>query len=86
MCAQLDELLSSKARVKVLKVILERGEVNINQIIKETRLNYKTVNKHVNYLVNAGLVEEVRVGRLRLLRPNWLNPKTRKLEEFFSIF
>jgi DNA-binding transcriptional ArsR family regulator len=85
-CAQLDEILSSKARVKVLRVILEKGEVNISQVIKETKLNHKTVHKHVNYLINAGLVEEVRVGRLRLLRPNWLNPKTRRLEEFFSFF
>lgn len=86
MSTQLDEVFSSKARVKVLKVILEKGEVNINQIIKETKLNYKTVCKHINYLINSGLVEEIRVGKLRLVRPNWLNPKTRKLEEFFNSF
>lgn len=86
MSSQLEEIFSSKARIKILRVILERGEININQIIKDTRLNYKTVCKHVNYLVSAGLVEEVKIGRLRLLRPNWLNPKTRRLEELFSSF
>lgn len=86
MSSQLEEILSSKARVKILRVILEKGEVNVNQIIRETKLNYKTVCKHVDYLVNAGLVEEVRIGRLRLVRPNWLNPRTRKLEEFLSSF
>ncbi|MEM0026114.1 MAG: ArsR family transcriptional regulator [Zestosphaera sp.] len=86
MSSRLEEILSSKARVKVLRVVLERGEVNINQIIRETKLNYKTVRKHVNYLVSVGLIEELRVGRLRLLRPNWLNPKVRRLEEFFNFF
>lgn len=86
MSSQLEEIFSSKARVKILRVILGRGEVNINQIIKDTKLNYKTVCKHVNYLVSVGLVEEVKIGRLRLLRPNWLNPKTRRLEELFSSF
>lgn len=86
MSSRLEEILSSKARVKVLRVVLERGEVNINQIIRETKLNYKTVRKHVNYLVSVGFIEELRVGRLRLLRPNWLNPKVRRLEEFFNFF
>lgn len=86
MSSQLEEILSSKARVRVLRVILRRGEVNISQIIKDTRLNHKTVCKHVNYLVGVGLIEEVKIGRLRLLRPNWLNPKTRRLEELFSSF
>lgn len=86
MSAQLDEVLSSRARIKVLRAILKRSETNISQVIRETRLNYKTVRKHVNYLVSEGLVEEVKVGRLRLLRPNWLNPKVRRLEEFFSSF
>ncbi|MEO3993781.1 MAG: winged helix-turn-helix domain-containing protein [Desulfurococcaceae archaeon TW002] len=86
MSPQLEEVFSSKARVKVLRVILGKGEVNINQIIKETKLNYKTVCKHIDYLVNAGLVEEVKIGKLRLVRPNWLNPKTRKLEELFNSF
>jgi len=83
---QLDEIFSSRARIKVLRVILERSETNINQIIRETKLNHKTVRKHVNYLVSEGLVEEVKVGKLRLLRPNWLNPKVRRLEEFLSSF
>lgn len=86
MSSRLEEIFSSKARVKILRVILGRGEVNINQIIKDTKLNYKTVCKHVNYLVSVGLVEEVKIGRLRLFRPNWLNPKTRRLEELFSSF
>ncbi len=58
----------------------------MNQIIRETRLNHRSVSSHLKYLVNAGLVEEIRVGRLRLFRPNWLNPKARRLEELLTLF
>ena len=76
-----EELFSSRGRVKVLKELLERGEVNITQLIKLTGLNYVTTTKHLKYLVKVGIVEEIRMGRVRIYRPNWMDPRVRMLEE-----
>jgi len=81
---EINDVLLSKARVKILKKLLSKGEMNISQIIDETRLNYNTVVKHLEYLTNAGLVEELRLGRARVFRPNWLNPKVRVLEALLN--
>lgn len=81
----LEEVLSSRVRVKVLKIVFDRGEVNISQIIRETGLNHKLVSKHLKYLVDSGLIEEVKIGRLRLFRPNWLNPKARTVEGLLNL-
>ncbi|MEM2021654.1 MAG: ArsR family transcriptional regulator [Zestosphaera sp.] len=70
----------------MVRVVFSRGEANLNQIIRETRLNHRSVTNHLKYLVSVGLVEEIRVGRLRLFRPNWLNPKARRLEELLTLF
>ncbi|MCD6341152.1 MAG: winged helix-turn-helix transcriptional regulator [Desulfurococcales archaeon] len=78
---RVEELFSSRGRVKILKLIIERGEINITQLIKETGLNHKVVSKHLKYLIDAGILEEVRFNRMRIYRPNWINPKVRYLEE-----
>jgi len=76
-----EELFSSKGRVKVLKELLSEGEMNLTHLIKATGLNYVTTVKHLNYLINAGIIEEIRIGRVKIYRPNWMNPKVRLLEE-----
>ncbi|MEM2005726.1 MAG: winged helix-turn-helix domain-containing protein [Zestosphaera sp.] len=81
----LEDVLLSRARVRVLKIVFSKGEANISQVVRETGLNHKLVSKHLKHLVDAGLVEEVRIGRLRLFRPNWLNPKARIVEELINI-
>jgi len=81
-----EEFFSSKGRVRILRQLLSRGEMNLTQIIKETGLNYVTVTKHLNYLVKAGIIEEMRIGRIRIYRPNWMNPKVHLLVEVMEGF
>ncbi len=82
----LEDIFSSRGRVKVLKEILRKGEVNLTQLIQLTGLNYRSVIRHLNFLSMAGLIEEVRVGRTRIYRPRWVNPKVRLLEEIINEF
>ena len=79
-----EELFSSRGRVKILKELLGEGEMNLTQLIKATGLNYITTVKHLKYLIDAGIVEEIKVGRVRIYRPNWMNPKVRLLEEVIT--
>jgi len=81
---KIEEVLASKGRVKVLKVIINSGEINLTQILHTTGLNYRTVIRHINFLVRAGLIEELRIGRARIYRPKWVDPRIKLLEELLS--
>jgi len=81
----LEGIFSSKGRVKILKAIFIHGEINISQLIKITGLNYRVVSKHLEYLKNIGIIEELSIGRVKIYRPNWLNPHTRIIDEFIRL-
>ena len=80
----IEDVFSSRGRVKVLKELLSEGEMNLTQLIKVTGLNYNTVVKHLNFLTEVGLVEEIRIGRVKIYRPRWVNPKVRLIEELLK--
>ncbi|MEB3779845.1 MAG: winged helix-turn-helix domain-containing protein [Desulfurococcales archaeon] len=77
----IERLLSSKGRIKILKLLLERGQLNISRIIRETGLHHKLVVKHLNELIDMGLVVERRYGRMRLFEADLTNPKISAIRE-----
>ncbi len=83
---KIEDVLASKGRVKVLKAIINSGEINLTQILHVTGLNYRTAIHHIDFLVRAGLIEEIRIGRARIYRPRWVDPRIRLLEELLSEF
>ncbi len=70
-----EDILGSKGKVKILKVLMRLGEANITRIARETRLHHKYVEKHLNDLVNQGIVAEKRYGRIRMYSLRLDNPK-----------
>jgi len=82
--SKIPEIFSSKGRVKVLSYLLKVGEANITNIAKATRLHHKVVEKHLKKLIELGLVEEQRIGRIRLFRIIWLSPKVMILRELLE--
>ncbi len=62
----LEELLSSKGRVKVLNIMLEYGALNLTEIMRKSGLSYTSVVRHLEYLKKVGIVKEIRYGKLRI--------------------
>lgn len=81
----LEDIFSSKGRVKVLKAILLHGEINLTSIVRETGLNYTLVAKHINYLKSCNIIEEINLGRVKIYRPNWVNPRVRYIEDMLRV-
>ena len=65
-----EEIFSSKGRVKILRLLVEIGELNISEIARRAGLNYATTNQHLNILEEAGLVLHKSFGRIRIYRLN----------------
>jgi DNA-binding transcriptional ArsR family regulator len=71
----IEEVFSSKGRVRILRILSEIGELNISEIARRARLNYSTTNQHLQVLENNKLVLHKTFGRIRIFRYNDENPR-----------
>ncbi len=82
----IEDLLGSRARVKILKTLAINEELTISLIIKKTKLNYVNVSKHLDYLKVFNLVQEKNFGRIKIFRFKIENIKARSFKNFIEIW
>ena len=82
----IEDLLGSRARIKILKMLALNNELNISLIITKTNLNHTIVKKHLNFLKNINLVQEKKFGRIKIYRYKIENVKARYLKRFIEIW
>ncbi|GBF09593.1 hypothetical protein apy_13180 [Aeropyrum pernix] len=78
---RLEDIISSRGKLKILKVLFRRGQANITLIVRETGLHHRLVSKHIEELKTANIVGERRYGRLRIIYINYGEPKARILRD-----
>ena len=83
---QFEEILSSKGRVKILKVMAEKIEMNISKIMKETSLNHSSVTGHLKYLVEIGFIQAKKFGRIKIYRFREENLKAKALQNLIRFW
>lgn len=66
-----EEILGSKGRIRVLKVLSESGELNISEVSRRTGLNYTSVERHLMKLKKMELLKEKRYGKIRIFEANF---------------
>lgn len=67
---RIEDVFSSRGRVRILRILAEIGELNISALAKRAGLNYSTAEGHLRVLEEAGLVKHKRFGRIRIFRFN----------------
>ena len=77
----IEDVFSSKGRMRILKVLADIGELNVSEIARRAGLNYATTNQHLLVLENHGLVTYKKFGRVRIFRLNEENPAARIIRE-----
>ena len=58
MKSTLENLLGSRARIKILNALAINEELTISLLIKKTKLNHVNVSKHLEYLKSVDFVQE----------------------------
>lgn len=81
-----ENLLGSRARVKILKLLAKQKELSISQIIRETKLNHTSVKFHLTYLRSFNLVQEKVFGRIKIYRYKFENIRAKSLGKFIEIW
>lgn len=82
----IENILGSKARIKILKLLASKSEMSITSIISKTKLNHSIVLKHLNILEINGLIQEKRFGRIRIYRFRTEDIKARSLKKVMEIW
>jgi DNA-binding transcriptional ArsR family regulator len=86
MTVSVEDIFSSKGRVKILKVLAERGEMNISDITRRSSLNHTTTAMHLKRLCEFGIVEEKNFGRIRIFRFRREDPHAWAVQSLFESF
>ncbi|MHA1145724.1 MAG: ArsR/SmtB family transcription factor [Candidatus Helarchaeota archaeon] len=84
--ASLEQILSSKSRVKILNVLSQIGELNISEIARKCKLNHSSCQDHLDALKKAKIVQEKRFGRIRIYRIRTENMKIMALKNLFDLW
>ncbi|MBD3192063.1 MAG: ArsR family transcriptional regulator [Candidatus Heimdallarchaeota archaeon] len=82
----IEEVLSSKGRVVILKTLAKREELNISAIARIAHLNHTTTTQHLEFLTKAGLVQKKKFGRIKIFRFREENLRARSLKRLFEIW
>jgi len=65
---KIEDVFASKGRVKIIKILVKEEELNISEIVERCKLNHKSTLKHLQFLVEAGILQEKIYGRIRIYR------------------
>tara|TARA_Y100000031_G_scaffold129965_1_gene149369 strand:+ start:26 stop:310 length:285 start_codon:yes stop_codon:yes gene_type:complete len=63
---EVEALIGSRGRVRVLRVLSETREMNISEVGRRTGMNYTSVERHLEALRELGLLKEKRYGKIRI--------------------
>ncbi len=79
-----EEVFSSKPRMKILKLLARLGSLNVSEIAKRIGLNYSTTNEHLRLLEAEGILRQTAYGRVRMFRFNEASPKAKAVQNLIG--
>ena len=65
---ELEEVFSSKSRLKILKLIYVLGSLNVSDVARRLGMNYASTIEHLRVLETEGILQVRTYGRVRMYR------------------
>jgi predicted transcriptional regulator len=82
----IEDVFSSKLRMKILKILHNVGELNVSEIARRLNVNYMSASKHMKTLEDEGILQHKLFGRIRLYRFNEQSPKAKAVQNLIDIW
>lgn len=82
--SSLEDVVASKGRLKILRLLSQVKELNISEIARRTSLPYVSTHRHLEVLKRMGLVEEKVFGRIRIFKFVEENVRCRAVKQLFE--
>ncbi len=83
---ELEEVFSSKPRMKILKLIARLGELNVSDVARRIGLNFATTSKHLQLLEGEGILQQRTYGRIRMYRFNQASAKSKAVQALIEVW
>jgi len=77
---ELEEVFSSKLRMKILILIYNLGSLNVSDIARRLNTNFVSTSEHLKVLKAEGILQELSYGRVRMYRFNEGSAKAKAVE------
>jgi predicted transcriptional regulator len=81
----LEKMMASSCRRRILRVLSRTGRTNVMALVRKVNSTYNQVNSNLQILQKEGIVFDEHFGRMRVIRLNKENVKTRLLLEVLSM-
>jgi DNA-binding transcriptional ArsR family regulator len=65
---ELEEVFSSKPRMKILKLIYQLSQLNVSKVASLINMNYTATAEHLKILESEGILEKRVYGRVHMYR------------------
>jgi DNA-binding transcriptional ArsR family regulator len=65
---EIEEVFSSRPRMKILKLLSRLGTLNVSDIAKRIGLNYTSTNEHLQLLEAEKILSQRSYGRIRMYK------------------
>ncbi|MFX1262032.1 MAG: winged helix-turn-helix domain-containing protein [Promethearchaeota archaeon] len=82
----IEELFSSRGRIKIIKELATSSELNISELCRRVSLNHSSTKSHLEVLIKSGLVEEKMFGRIKIYRYRIEDHRARALRNLFGLW
>jgi DNA-binding transcriptional ArsR family regulator len=80
----IEDVFSSRLRMKILKILVRVGELNVSEIARRLNVNYVTTSEHLKVLEDEGILLHKMFGRIRLYRLNEHSPKAKAVQNIIE--
>ena len=81
---ELEEVFSSKPRMKILRLLGRLGALNVSDIAKRIGLNYSATNEHLKLLESEGVLVQRTYGRIRMYRFSESSAKAKAVQKLIE--
>jgi DNA-binding transcriptional ArsR family regulator len=77
-------VFNSKPRIKILKILVQVGQLNTSQIAHRVGINYRTTSNHLKLLEDEGILTCKKYGRVCSYRFNEDSIKANAVRKLFE--
>ena len=84
---ELEEVFSSKSRMKILKLIYQLGQLNVSDVATTIKTKFcLNSSKHLKVLESEGILQERTYGRVRMYRFNEGSAKAKAVQNLIDVW
>jgi predicted transcriptional regulator len=81
---EIEEVFSSKLRMKILKLLNELGSLNVSDVARRLGSNFAATAENLKVLEAEGILQELSYGRVRMYRFNEASAKAKAVKSLIE--